>query len=106
VLVVVLGEFGRTPKINATAGRDHWCQVFSAVFSGGGVRGGQVIGASDATGAYPATQAYTPNDLGATVYHVLGIDPAVEFVDREGRPSRLNQGQVMRPLFSGEATGT
>jgi hypothetical protein len=80
--------------------------VFSAVFSGGGVRGGQVIGGSDSTGSSPATHGYTPNDLGATVYHVLGIDPASHFVDREGRPAPLNQGEIMQPLFTGAGTDT
>jgi len=103
---VVTGEFGRTPKISTLAGqtspgRDHWAEVFSSVFSGAGVRGGQVIGASDPLGGSPATQGHTPDDLGATVYHLLGIDPASEFIDREGRPQRLNAGQVIEPLFTG-----
>ena len=105
VFVMILGEFGRSPKISSlgggTPGRDHWPDVFSAAFTGAGVRGGQVIGASDATGAFPATQGYTPNDLGATVYHQLGIDPASEFIDRERRPLRLNDGEVIHQLFSG-----
>jgi hypothetical protein len=75
--------------------------VFSAVFSGGGVRGGQVIGASDAMGGSPATRGYSPDDLGATVYQILGIDPGSEFVDREGRPQTLSTGQVIEPLFTG-----
>jgi hypothetical protein len=100
VFVMVLGEFGRSPKINGS-GRDHWPDVFSAAFTGAGVRGGQVIGASDSTGAFPATQGFTPDDLGATVYHQLGIDPASEFIDREGRPLRLNSGEVIHQLFSG-----
>jgi uncharacterized protein DUF1501 len=99
-LVVVVGEFGRSPKIS-DSGRDHWAEVFSAAFSGAGVHGGQVIGASDAHGGSPATQAYSPDDLGATVYHALGIDPEAEFTDRLGRPLRLNHGQVIRPLFTG-----
>src|SRR5262245_27712981 len=66
-LVVVAGEFGRTPKVNKDAGRDHWAACFSGLFAGAGVRGGQVIGRSDATGSYPATVAYTPDDFGATV---------------------------------------
>ncbi|MFN3648280.1 MAG: DUF1501 domain-containing protein [Armatimonadota bacterium] len=105
-LVIVVGEFGRTPKISTLAGqtipgRDHWCDAFTAVFSGAGVRGGQVIGATDAQGGSPATHAFTPDDLGATVYQALGIDPAAEFLDREGRPQRLNTGQVMEPLYTG-----
>jgi hypothetical protein len=98
-LVIVVGEFGRTPKINNTAGRDHWADVFSAVLTGAGIRGGQVVGASDAEGAFPATQPYTPDDLGATVYHALGIEPTSEFIDLEGRPQLLNGGHVIQPLY-------
>lgn len=98
-LVVAIGEFGRTPQINAGAGRDHWSGVFSAVFAGAGVRGGQVIGASDAQAAYPATRGWYPADLGATIYTALGIDPAGTIVDRLGRPHRLNAGDVIAPLF-------
>ncbi len=98
-LVVVAGEFGRTPKVNKDAGRDHWAACFSALFAGAGVRGGQVIGRSDPTGSYPATVAYAPDDVGATVYDVLGIDPASEVRDRLDRPVQLNRGQPIRALF-------
>jgi hypothetical protein len=98
-LLVVVGEFGRTPQINAGAGRDHWSGVFSAVFAGAGVRGGQVIGASDAQAAWPATRGWYPADLGATVYSALGIDPGSQIVDRLGRPHRLNAGEVISPLY-------
>jgi len=67
------------------------------------VRGGQVIGRSDRIGAYPATTPYSPDDVGATVYHVLGIDPASEVRDRFNRPVTLNRGAVIAPLFSGRA---
>ena len=97
--VVLLGEFGRTPKIQGT-GRDHWAACFSGLFAGGGVRGGQVIGRSDKIGAYPATTPYVPDDLGATVYHVLGIDPGVQVRDRQDRPVQLNRGKVISALFS------
>jgi len=105
-LVVMLGEFGRTPKLSTppgarAPGRDHWASCFFALFAGAGVRGGQVLGRSDRIGAYPATPPYTPDDLGATVYHVLGIDPGIEIRDRQERPVRLNRGEVMRALFSG-----
>lgn len=100
-LVMMLGEFGRTPKINAQRGRDHWGPCFFGLFAGAGVRGGQVIGRSDDTGAYPVTRAYSPNDVGATVYHLLGIPPEVEVRDRLNRPVRLNRGDVIEPLFSG-----
>jgi hypothetical protein len=99
-LVVCIGEFGRTPQINPGAGRDHWSGVFSALFAGAGVRGGQVVGASDAQAAYPATRGWSPADLGATVYAALGIDPASTIVDRLGRPHRLNAGEVIAPLFA------
>ncbi len=101
-LVIVLGEFGRTPKLSGQpVGRDHWAFCFSALFAGAGVRGGQVIGKSDKIGAYPTTQPYSPDDLGATVYHVLGVDPASEVRDRQNRPVQLNRGDVMEALFTG-----
>lgn len=104
-LVVMLGEFGRTPKIGLSGGvkipgRDHWAPSFFAVFAGAGVRGGQVIGRSDKTGAYPATTPFSPDDLGATVYHILGLDHASEVHDRQNRPVTLNRGEVMRQLFT------
>ena len=110
-LVVMVGEFGRTPKIGQDSqglpqhrtGRDHWAGVFSALFAGAGVRGGQVIGRSDKLGAYPASRAYYPSDLGATIYSALGIDPESEVRDRLGRTFKLNRGEVIRPLFDGSA---
>src|SRR5262249_18045466 len=105
-LVLLLGEFGRTPKISTvpgakTPGRDHWAPCFFGLFAGAGVRGGQVIGRSDKIGASPATTPYPPDDIGATVYHMLGVDPSVEVRDRQGRPVRLNRGDVMSDLFTG-----
>lgn len=100
-LVMMLGEFGRTPKINDKKGRDHWGPCFFGMFAGAGVQGGQVIGKSDKTGAYPVTKAYSPIDLGATVYHLLGIPPEAIVRDRFNRPVRLNRGEVIEPLFSG-----
>jgi hypothetical protein len=103
-LVMMLGEFGRTPKITgASPGRDHWAPCFFGLFAGAGVRAGQVIGKSDKIGAYPATTPFTPDDIGATVYHVLGVDPAAEVRDRQDRPVRLNRGEVMHSLFTGAA---
>jgi hypothetical protein len=107
-LVVVLGEFGRTPKIVARPrdtqpGRDHWAPCFSGLFAGAGVRGGQALGKSDKIGAYPVTPPYSPDDVGATVYHVLGVSPASEVRDRQGRPVQLNRGRVMSSLFTGAA---
>jgi uncharacterized protein (DUF1501 family) len=101
-LVIVLGEFGRTPKVDTkNAGRDHWAACFSALFAGAGVRGGQVIGRSDQSAAYPSTPSISPDDVGATIYQVLGIDPESELRDRLGRPVQLNRGQVIRGLFTG-----
>jgi uncharacterized protein (DUF1501 family) len=109
-LVVMVGEFGRTPKlgrdngggITSALGRDHWAGVFFAVFAGAGVQGGQAIGKSDKIAAYPATRGYYPSDLGATVYNTLGVDPATVVHDQLGRPLELNRGQLIRPLYSGE----
>lgn len=98
-LVIAVGEFGRTPTINPGAGRDHWSGVFSALVAGAGVRGGQVIGASDAQAAYPITRGWYPADLGATVYSALGINPESTIIDRLGRPHQLNAGDVIEPLF-------
>jgi uncharacterized protein (DUF1501 family) len=100
-MVMMLGEFGRTPKINKKKGRDHWGPCFFGVFAGAGVQRGTVIGRSDVTGAYPATRAYSPNDIGATVYHVLGIPPDSVVRDRANRPVTLNKGEIITPLFTG-----
>jgi hypothetical protein len=105
-LVVLLGEFGRTPRISTprgerSPGRDHWAPCFFGLFAGAGIQGGQVIGRSDRIGGFPATPPYSPDDVGATVYHVLGVDPASEVRDRQGRPVRLNRGEVIQALFTG-----
>ena len=107
-LVMMLGEFGRTPRISkssptAVPGRDHWAPCFFGVFAGAGVQGGQVIGRSDRIGAYPVTPPYSPNDIGATVYHVLGVNPSAEVRDRQNRPVTLNRGEVIQALFTGRA---
>lgn len=88
-LVVVMGEFGRTPKLNTRGGRDHWPRVFSVMLAGGGVRGGQVIGTSDSSGESPKSDPVTPSDLVATIYTLLGIDPKLELKTQDGRPVRL-----------------
>ena len=98
-LVVAMGEFGRTPKHNASGGRDHWGHCFSVALAGGGVRGGQVIGASDRLGGYPADRPQRPQDLAATIFHLLGIDPHGFFEDRGGRARPLQTGgDVIREL--------
>jgi hypothetical protein len=96
-LVVAVGEFGRTPKINAMGGRDHWGHVFSTALAGAGIRGGQVFGSSDKTGALPASHRVEPTDFAATLFHLLGIDPHAMFADRTGRPQPVNKGE---PLFA------
>ncbi|MEO1997510.1 MAG: DUF1501 domain-containing protein [Planctomycetaceae bacterium] len=88
-LIIAMGEFGRTPKINQNAGRDHWPLVFSAVLAGGGVPGGQVVGSSDALGELPKDNPITPSDLSASIYTLLGIDPAHELHTSDGRPVRV-----------------
>lgn len=88
-LVLVMGEFGRTPKLNAASGRDHWPRVFSVAMAGGGVSGGQVYGESDRTGEVPETNPVTPADLVFTIYSLLGIDPLMELTTADGRPVRL-----------------
>lgn len=104
-LVVMLGEFGRTPRIaplkpGDVPGRDHWPAVFPAVFAGAGVVGGQVIGKSDRLGAYPLSKTFGPPDLAATIYQALGVDPATELRDRLKRPLRLCSGEVITPLYT------
>ena len=104
-LVIVVGEFGRTPQISTLggqtkAGRGHWASCYTALFAGGGVKGGQVIGASDRIGGYPRTPPYHPNDLGATVYQTLGIEPHTSVPDKFDRPIMLNKGNVMDVLFA------
>ena len=86
VAVVVCGEMGRTPRINSTAGRDHWPSAGFALFAGGGLQTGQVVGATDASGARPAGRPYNPQNILATLYHVLGINPSTTIVDHSGRP--------------------
>ena len=103
-LVVVIGEFGRTPKINANGGRDHWGHVFSFAMAGAGIRGGQVIGASDKDGAYPATAPITGGDVTATIFHLLGIDPAGVFHDRENRPHAITKGEPIAPMLGERLT--
>jgi uncharacterized protein (DUF1501 family) len=92
VLVIVTGEFGRTPKISyaeGRPGRDHWPYAMSILLAGGGFKMGQVLGATDSRGEYVTEGLMSPNDLVATVYHHLGIDPTQEFIDRSGRPIRI-----------------
>ena len=106
-LVLAVGEFGRSPKIGAPTtnnvgpgGRDHWPECYTCLIAGGGVRPGQVYGASDRNGAYPRLNPVHPYDLISTVYHAVGIDPAVEYRDNLQRPRRLvEHGQAILGLF-------
>ncbi|HEY8506424.1 MAG TPA: DUF1501 domain-containing protein [Gemmataceae bacterium] len=98
-LVAMFGEFGRTPQINKTGGRDHWGPCQSAVLAGGSVRGGVLYGESDARAAYPKSDPVRPEDIHATMYHALGIAPDSEIHDPEGRPHRVTEGKVIEGLF-------
>ena len=99
---------GRNPRLGAPTaggtpgvpdGRNHWQWCWTALLAGAGVRGGTAVGESDAWSAYPATEAYSPADLGATVYHALGIPPAAELKDLQDRPVRVNEGTPIATLF-------
>ncbi len=98
-LIVGLGEFGRTPRINKDAGRDHWPDCYSIFLAGGGVRGGYVHGSSDRFAAYPASDPVTPADLAATIFWRFGLDPTSEIRDAQGRPFPLATGQPVTALF-------
>lgn len=100
-LVILMGEFGRTPKLNPRGGRDHWPRAFSVVLAGGGIRGGQVIGKSDAHGERPADRPVSPADLAHTIYRALGIDPTQELHTPDGRPVQINRdGTLIKELLA------
>jgi uncharacterized protein (DUF1501 family) len=100
-MVIAWGEFGRTPKVNSNAGRDHWPNVFSAALAGGGIKGGRVVGASDGKGAEPADNPKTPQDVLATMYRHLGVDIHAQYQDFSGRPHPvLPYGNPVEELFS------
>jgi len=105
VLVVVMGEFGRTPRINKgqpgipIPGRDHWGNAISVMLAGGGLKGGQVVGKTNAKAEHPVERPLKPGDVLATVYHVLGIDPRQTFKDHTGRPvAILDEGEAIREV--------
>ena len=99
-MVVAWGEFGRTPRVNAQAGRDHWPNVFSAALAGGGIRGGRVVGSSDSKGGEPKDNPKTPQDVLAAVYRHLGIDVTAQYPDLAGRPRPvLPSGTPIDELF-------
>lgn len=99
-LVVAAGEFGRTPQINASAGRDHWPDCYTILLAGGGVQGGAVYGASDRLGAYPALDPATPADLAATIFWRFGVPPNTEVHDQLGRPFRISEGLPIQSIFA------
>src|SRR5262249_44075013 len=100
-VVVAMGEFGRTPKINPAGGRDHWPQCWSILMAGGGIKGGQAVGESDEIGAAPKSRPVTPAEVAATIYHALGIHLDTELPGPQSRPIRLvDQGvEPIQELF-------
>ena len=104
-LVVWMGEFGRSPKVTNTKqfgpnGRDHWPNCYTVLFAGGGTVPGAVFGSSDRIGAYPSTDPVTPDDIAATMFWALGIDPATEVTDTLGRPLPIAAGKPVSAIFS------
>ncbi len=99
-LVLWMGEFGRTPRINKLAGRDHWPQCYSLLMAGGGIKRGYVHGASDRIGAYPDQGLCRPEDISATMYHLLGINPETEIRDKLGRPFPISKGDVIKEVIA------
>ena len=91
-LVVVMGEMGRSPRVNRNAGRDHWPQCGFSLLTGGGVKQGMVFGSTDKEAAYPATDPVSPGDVVATIYHLLGIDPHMTVPDLQNRPVAIAHG--------------
>ena len=98
-LVIVTGEFGRTPKINKDGGRDHWGPVMTSLFAGGGVKGGTIVGATDALAAYPVSDRQTTENLAATVFHTLGIPRDALWTDVDGRPHELYRADPIYGLL-------
>ena len=103
ILLVISGEFGRTPKINRNAGRDHWAPLSTLALSGGGLKMGQVVGESDSKVTRPQTRPITPQDLMATVFDVLGIEQQTQFVNQGGRPVFMVESGKPIPELSGVA---
>jgi len=99
-LVVWMGEFGRTPNINKNVSRDHWPQCYTTLLAGGGVKRGFVYGASDKSGAYPAEDPVRPDDLAATIYYALGIDPHTEMSTATNRPVLISDGKPITGIFA------
>lgn len=105
-MVIVMGEFGRTPRISKLSageapGRDHWAHAYSALFAGAGIRGGQVIGQTDEIAAYPLSRPWSPADVCTTLFDALGVSPEASIMDPLNRPNHLLNGDVIEPLYSG-----
>ena len=99
-LVVWMGEFGRTPKINAAASRDHWPDCYTVLLAGGGVKRGFVYGASDKTASHPTENPVRPDDLAATIFHLLGIDPHTEVYGIDKRPLKISEGEPVTGIIA------
>jgi len=99
-LVVMTGEFGRSPKINKTAGRDHWRAVNTMLFSGGGVQGSNIIGASDRIGAEPTGDVQTPENFAATIYDALGVSRDATWTDVDGRPYNIYMANPIEGIYA------
>jgi arylsulfatase A-like enzyme len=100
-LVAVLGDFGRTPKINTNAGRDHWNACYSIVLAGGGIQAGTIFGQSDRMGGLPIESPVTPGDVIATVYRLLGVDSTFQLYDSLGRPHEVvPQGRILHEIMA------
>jgi hypothetical protein len=99
-LVVWMGEFGRSPKLNEQTSRDHWPSCYTVLLAGGGVKRGFVYGASDKNGAYPDRDPVRPDDLAATMFHLLGIDPGTQVRDASNRPLLIAEGKVIHGLLA------
>ena len=105
-MVIVMGEFGRTPRISTLAGqsvpgRDHWAHTYSGLFAGAGIRGGQVIGKTDDIAAYPISRSWSPADVCTTLFDALGVRNDASINDPLGRANHLLNGDVIEPLYSG-----
>ena len=99
-LVLWMGEFGRTPRINGNVSRDHWPDCYTALLAGGGVKRGFVYGESDKTGSYPAKDLVRPDDLAATLYYLLGINPHTEIYNSVNRPVMISDGKPVMGIMA------
>ena len=105
-LLIVMGEFGRTPKVSTLPGqtipgRDHWAHAYSGLFAGAGIMGGQVLGQTDAQAAYPVTNSWSPADICSTIFNALGVDSDATLIDPLNRPHHLLNGNVISNLYTG-----